>query len=152
MRFKSLLPLAAVLALVGCENDWDEMGGLDDESTTFVRVLHAAPAAPILDAILNFAVLADRLVYSEPSGYVGVEPNQHTVQFRSSISQSLIDPTPLVSTHLTVFPNQRYTVLAVDSFPEFEVNNNRQFQRRNNAIEPLTLLDDPTAPPAGSVR
>ncbi len=151
MRFQTLLPLAAVLALTACD-DLDDLDGLDDSSTTRVRIVHAAPAAPILDAVLNFAVLAGRLVYSEASNYVGVEPNEHTFEFRSSISPTLIDPTPLVRTHLTVLPNQRYTILAVDSFSTFDDANRRAIQRRGDAIEPLTLLDDLTAPTAGNVR
>ncbi|MGH7468643.1 MAG: DUF4397 domain-containing protein [Longimicrobiales bacterium] len=175
MRRSLLLPLAAA-ALVACETDWDNVNGLDEDSPTRIRVLHASPTAPILDAVLNFSLVAQTLTYTEASPYVGVEPNQHTFEFRKSIAPTLIDPTPLVRTHLTVEPFQRYTILAVDVFGDFAEDDREKLDSCNDSrgdvrkksrafadfrsrefvafqcIEPLTLLDDPTAPPAGSTR
>ena len=151
MRCLSLLPLLAAVSLVACEID-DNLGGLDNESATRIRVLHASPTAPILDAVLNFSLVAEQLVYTEASGYVGVEPNEHTFEFRRSIARALIDPTPLVRTFLTVLPNQRYTILAVDSFATFRISDPKFFTPRGTSIEPLTLLDDMSPPPAGTTR
>ena len=150
MRAESLLPLVLIGALIGCD-DFD-IDGLDDDSSTRIRVLHASPDAPILDAVLNFERIAKELHYLDLSDYVGVEVNEHTFELRKTDFSGMITPPWFVRTFLSVEPNQRYTILAVDSFPDIvEVNGTRVFASRRG-IEPLTLLDDPTPPPAASAR
>jgi hypothetical protein len=86
------------------------------------------------------------------SDYVGVEAEDHTLEFLASHIASPTVPPPLVRAFITFEPNQRYTILAVDSFPELiQVNHTWVFQHRNG-IEPLTLLDDTLAPPPASAR
>ena len=150
MRAKSLLPLALIGVLFACDDL--NIDGLDDDSSTRVRVLHASPQAPILDAVLNFERIAKFLHYLDLSDYVGIEVNEHTFELRKSDTTGQIDPRWFVRTFLSVEQNQRYTILAVDSFPDrFDGTGTRVFGRRGG-IEPLTLLDDPTPPPAASAR
>jgi hypothetical protein len=142
--------LALIAALIACDNDID-FTGLDDDSNTLVRVLHASPEAPIMDAVLNFGFIATELHYLDLSDYVGVKPNEHTFQFRKTNRLVPNTDRPLVLTHLTVEPNQRYTILAVDSFSARTIQDNQLF-RRHQGVEPLTLLDDPTLAPPGNAR
>ena len=150
MRARSLLPLALIAALIACDDDID-FTGLDDDSNTLVRVLHASPDAPIMDAVLNLGFIATDLHYLDLSDYVGVKPNQHSFQFRKTNRLIPNTDVPLVKTFLSVVENQRYTILAVDSFSDRELFDDDFFHHRQG-VEPLTLLDDPTLPPAGNAR
>ena len=150
MRAQSLLPLALIGALIACD-DFD-IDGLDDDSNTRIRVLHASPDAPLLDAVLNFERIAKELHYLDLSDYVGVEVNQHTFELRKTDFTGQINRPWFVRTFLSVEPNQRYTILAVDSFPDHVGDDGTRVFPHRRGIEPLTLLDDPTLPPAGNAR
>ncbi|HSL72260.1 MAG TPA: DUF4397 domain-containing protein [Longimicrobiales bacterium] len=146
MRAQSLLPLVLIVSLIACDDD-DPTGPLAGGSTTQIRIVHASPQAPIMNAVLRGVVVAERLHYLDVSDYVGVEPDEHLFAFWQSGA-----PVQLGRTFLSVEPDQRYTILAVDSFPAvLQVNGAVVIQRRIG-VAPLTLLDDPTAPPAGSAR
>jgi hypothetical protein len=149
VRAHSLLPLALFTALVACEDL--TIDGLDDDSSTQVRVLHAAPRAPIIDAILNFDRIAKNLHYLDVSDYVGVEENEHTLEFRMADARTVNQPI-LGKSFLSVERHQRYTILAVDSFPDVLDDQGGRVLRRRDGIEPLTLLDDPTVPLPGTAR
>ncbi|MEZ6185404.1 MAG: DUF4397 domain-containing protein [Planctomycetota bacterium] len=97
-----------------------------------LRVVHASPDAPAVDALVNGAVVAAGVTYRQASGYLDALAGQTRVQVNPANSS-----TSVIDASLAVLPGTESTVIAVG---------------RVSQIGALVLEDDTTPPAAGNVK
>ncbi len=121
--------LAATALLMGCDSD-DKSNG--PNATAQVRVVHGSPDAPAVDVLVDGAeVLAD-VAYQQFSGYLDVPAGTRNIRVNAANTT-----TSVINADAMVAANGAYTVIALNLL---------------NAIEPLVLEDDLTAPAAGNIK
>jgi hypothetical protein len=100
-----------------------------------IRVLHASPDAPAVDAYLDGSEAISDLAFDEITDYVSVPAGSHTVEVFPAAADGTGDA--VITADVTLSADTDYTVAAVGALAE---------------IEPLVLVDDNSAPPAGQAR
>ena len=96
-----------------------------------VRVVHAAPRAPTLDAFVDGVLREGRIVYASASEYFDVPPGTATVAMHAILTGE-----PIASGRLATAPGSDATVLAIGTYPQND----------------LLVLADSNAPQGDSVR
>jgi hypothetical protein len=106
--------------------------GCGDENNASVRIVHASPDAPNVDASVNGKSVASNLPYGEGTDYVSVSSGSRRVTVSpTGTSTNVIDTT-------TDFQGDTdYTILATGVVAD---------------IQPLKLTDDNSAPGSGNVK
>jgi hypothetical protein len=100
-----------------------------------IRVLHASPDAPAVDVYLDGSEAISDLAFDEITDYVSVPAGGHTVEVFPAAADGTGDA--VITADAMLSADTDYTVAAVGALAE---------------IEPLVLVDDNSAPPAGQVR
>jgi hypothetical protein len=100
-----------------------------------IRVLHASPDAPAVDVYLDGSEAISDLAFDEITDYVSVPAGSYTVEVFPAAADGTGDA--VITADVTLSADTDYTVAAVGALAE---------------IEPLVLVDDNSAPPAGQVR
>ena len=100
-----------------------------------IRVLHASPDAPAVDVYLDGSEAISDLAFDEITDYVSVPAGSHTVEVFPAAADGTGDA--VITADVTLSADTDYTVAAVGALAE---------------IEPLVLVDDNSAPPAGQVK
>jgi hypothetical protein len=100
-----------------------------------IRVLHASPDAPAVDVYLDGSEAISDLAFDEITDYVSVPAGGHTVEVFPAAADGTGDA--VITADVTLSADTDYTVAAVGALAD---------------IEPLVLVDDNSAPPAGQVR
>jgi hypothetical protein len=96
-----------------------------------VRVVHAAPRAPTLDAFVDGVLREGRIVYASASGYFDVAPGAATVAMHAILTGE-----PIASGVLATAPGSDATVIATGTYPDND----------------LLVLADSNVPRGDSVR
>ena len=102
---------------------------------TRVRVIHAAPATPAVDIVVNDSAAITGLAYKAATTYVRVPAS--TV--RAAVVRAGSDTAVLAPTDLTFAEGHDYTVVALG-------------KTQGDAVTPLILTDENAAPLAGKAR
>jgi hypothetical protein len=100
-----------------------------------IRVLHASPDAPAVDVYLDGSEAISDLAFDEITDYVSVPSGSHTVEVFPAAADGTGDA--VITADVTLSADTDYTVAAVGALAD---------------IEPLVLVDDNSAPPAGQAR
>lgn len=100
-----------------------------------IRVLHASPDAPAVDVYLDGSEAISDLAFNEITDYVSVPAGSHNVEVFPAAADGTGDA--VITADVMLSADTDYTVAAVGALAE---------------IEPLVLVDDNSAPPAGQVR
>lgn len=132
-RFKFLSLLLAASAAVGaCSDDGGE--GFNPSDDADVRVLHAAPGAPILDVLLTDTQVADNLAYGQSTSYTAVPGGTQTLVVGTDVTG---EATELLNVPLPVTAGAGYTVVVGG---------------QADGLVPYVIPDDHTAPPTGQAK
>lgn len=130
MKLKLLTLLLAAGALTGaCSDDGDNTG---PEGGARVRVVHASPDAPNVDVLLDGAQVLQDVPYLAASGYLDAPAGSLNLKVNAAGTA-----TTVIDTDLSLVDGTDYTVLATG---------------RAEAIEPIVLQDDKSAPASGNAR
>ncbi|HBR96909.1 MAG TPA: DUF4397 domain-containing protein [Gammaproteobacteria bacterium] len=132
--FPSALATVLLCTLLwGCSDDDDDSPTDTPDPNTptaQLRAVHLSPDGPAVDISVNGAVALEDVTYRQASGFLSVPSGDTPVQVLvADTDTAVIDAT------LTLAEDQNYTVLAVNVV---------------DAIEPLVIEDDGTAPASGS--
>lgn len=128
-RMLSLLLAVGFLA-TGCSDDDDN--GTGPESTGRVRVVHLSPDAPLVDVLVDGAVVAADVPYLTASDYLEVEAGSRSLEIRASAGDQSV-----LAQDVTVEDGSDYTVLVGGALAQIS----------------LTALEDDNATPAsGNAR
>lgn len=124
------------LALVGCDSASDRFSGLTSQTSFAIRVVHASPDAPAVNALIDEFPLANELTYKQATRFVNYRPSgTRTVQVDGLVPGGTV---PVIGpAELSFEADTSYSVIAVGPVA---------------AIEPLIIANPTSAVPAGSVR
>lgn len=128
LKFLTLL-LAAGALTAACSDDDDNTG---PEGVARVRVVHASPDAPDVDVLLDDAEVLGDVPYLTASDYLDVPAGPQNLKVNAAGTA-----TTVVNADLSLVDGTDYTVIATGLA---------------EAIEPIVLQDDNSAPTAGNVR
>lgn len=130
MKLKFLTLLLAAGALTAACSDDDDNTGPEGEAR--VRVVHASPDAPDVDVLLDDAEVLDDVPYLTASDYLDTPAGDQNLEVNAAGTA-----TTLIDTDVSLVDGTDYTVI-VSGLVE--------------AIEPIVLQDDNSAPAAGTAR
>jgi hypothetical protein len=128
LKFLTLL-LAAGALIAACSDDNDNTG---PEGEARVRVVHASPDAPDVDVLLNDAEVLGDVPYLTASDYLDTPAGDQNLEVNAAGTA-----TTLIDTDVSLVDGTDYTVIASGLV---------------EAIEPIVLQDDNSAPAAGTAR
>ncbi len=128
------------VALTGCNNDSDlpeVTPPPPPPSFADVRVIHAAPDAPLVNVYANDQVLGglENVDYQVASGLIEVQPNTYDVRVEAIVPGGNVD---VISASLTLEADMVYNVFAIDTVAD--------------GVEPLLVANADTAVSAGNAR
>ena len=129
MKLKFLTLLLAAGALTAACSDDDKTG---PEGEARVRVVHASPDAPDVDVLLNDAEVLGDVPYLTASDYLDTPAGDQNLEVNAAGTA-----TTLIDTDVSLVDGTDYTVIASGLV---------------EAIEPIVLQDDNSAPAAGTAR
>jgi hypothetical protein len=130
MKLKFLTLLLAAGALIAACSDDDDNTGPEGEAR--VRVVHASPDAPDVDVLLNDAEVLGDVPYLTASDYLDTPAGDQNLEVNAAGTA-----TTLIDTDVSLVDGTDYTVIASGLV---------------EAIEPIVLQDDNSAPAAGTAR
>jgi hypothetical protein len=130
MKLKFLTLLLAAGALIAACSDDDDNTGPEGEAR--VRVVHASPDAPDVDVLLNDAEVLGDVPYLTASDYLDTPAGNQNLEVNAAGTA-----TTLIDTDVSLVDGTDYTVIASGLV---------------EAIEPIVLQDDNSAPAAGTAR
>jgi hypothetical protein len=130
MKLKFLTLLLAAGALIAACSDDDDNTGPEGEAR--VRVVHASPDAPDVDVLLNDAEVLGDVPYLTASDYLDTPAGDQKLEVNAAGTA-----TTLIDTDVSLVDGTDYTVIASGLV---------------EAIEPIVLQDDNSAPAAGTAR
>ena len=130
MKLKFLTLLLAAGALTAACSDDDDNTGPEGEAR--VRVVHASPDAPDVDVLLDDAEVLGDVPYLTASDYLGVPAGDHNLKVNAAGTA-----TTVIDADVSLVDGTDYTVIASGLV---------------EAIEPIVLQDDNSAPAAGNAR
>ena len=128
LKFLTLL-LAAGALTAACSDDDDNTG---PEGGARVRVVHASPDAPDVDVLVDDAEVLGDVPYLTASDYLDVPAGDQTLKVNAAGTA-----TTVIDTDVSLVDGTDYTVIASGLV---------------EAIEPIVLQDDNSAPAAGTAR
>ena len=128
-KLLSLL-LAASAFTAACSDDNDNTG--PEAGDARVRVVHAAPDAPNVDVLVDDAVALSNVPYLSVSAYLDVPSGDRNLKVNAAGTA-----TTVIDADADLAEDGDYTVIA---------------SGLGDAIEPIVLEDDNTAPAAGNAR
>jgi hypothetical protein len=131
MHKKLLSLLVAASALTAACGDDDENTG-PDLADARVRVVHASPDAPSVDVLVDDAVALTNVPYLGVSDYLEVPSGSRNLKVNAAGTA-----TTVIDADADLAEDGDYTVIASGLV---------------SAIEPIVLVDDNSAPAAGTVR
>ena len=131
---RSMLLVAALLALALSLTGAAEAAGAAQQTQTRLRAVHAAPDTPAVDVAVDGAVTFPGLAFPSVAAYANANPGDHDVRVLPAG-----DPraAPLLDTTANLAADSEHTLVIVG---------------RSGALEPLLLQDDNSAPPPGQAR
>jgi Domain of unknown function (DUF4397) len=130
MKIRLLSLLLAASALTAACSDDDNTG--PDDTDARVRVVHASPDAPNVDVLVDDAVALSNVPYLAVSDYLEVPSGDRNLKVNAAGTA-----TTVIDADADLAEGSDYTVIA---------------SGLAEAIEPIVLEDDNTAPAAGNVR
>jgi len=130
MKLKFLTLLLAAGALTAACSDDDDNTGPEGEAR--LRVVHASPDAPDVDVLLNDAEVLGDVPYLTASDYLDTPAGDQNLEVNAAGTA-----TTLIDTDVSLVDGTDYTVIASGLV---------------EAIEPIVLQDDNSAPAAGTAR
>jgi hypothetical protein len=130
MKLKFLTLLLAAGALIAACSDDDDNTGPEGEAR--VRVVHASPDAPDVDVLLSDAEVLGDVPYLTASDYLDTPAGDQNLEVNAAGTA-----TTLIDTDVSLVDGTDYTVIASGLV---------------EAIEPIVLQDDNSAPAAGTAR
>jgi hypothetical protein len=130
MKIKLLSLLLVASALSAACSDDDNTG--PDATDARVRVVHASPDAPNVDVLVDDAVALSNVPYLAVSDYLEVPSGDRNLKVNAAGTA-----TTVIDADADLAEGSDYTVIA---------------SGLAEAIEPIVLEDDNTAPAAGNVR
>ena len=130
MKLKFLTLLLAAGALTAACSDDDDNTGPEGEAR--VRVVHASPDAPDVDVLVDDAEVLGDVPYLTASAYLDVPAGDQNLKVNAAGTA-----TALIDTDVSLVDGTDYTVIASGLV---------------EAIEPIVLQDDNSAPAAGNAR
>jgi hypothetical protein len=128
LKFLTLL-LAAGALTAACSDDDDNTG---PEGGARVRVVHASPDAPDVDVLVDDAEVLGDVPYLTASDYLDTPAGDQNLEVNAAGTA-----TTLIDTDVSLVDGTDYTVIASGLV---------------EAIEPIVLQDDNSAPAAGTAR
>jgi hypothetical protein len=131
---RSLLPVAALLALALALTGVVQAAGALQQTQTRLRAVHAAPDTGPVDVDVDGAVAFPGLSFPSVSQYIDTSPGTHNVRV---VPAGQPQATPLVATTANLAANTDHSLVVVG---------------RAGALETLLLQDDNSAPPPGQAR
>ena len=130
MKLKFLTLLLAAGALTAACSDDDDNTGPEGEAR--LRVVHASPDAPDVDVLLDDAEVLGDVPYLTASDYLDTPAGDQNLEVNAAGTA-----TTLIDTDVSLVDGTDYTVIASGLV---------------EAIEPIVLQDDNSAPAAGTAR
>ena len=130
MKLKFLTLLLAAGALTAACSDDDANTGPEGEAR--LRVVHASPDAPDVDVLLDDAEVLGDVPYLTASDYLDTPAGDQNLEVNAAGTA-----TTLIDTDVSLVDGTDYTVIASGLV---------------EAIEPIVLQDDNSAPAAGTAR
>lgn len=131
---RSLLVMAALLAVALSLTGVVQAAGAMQQMQTRLRAVHAAPDTPAVDVSVDGAVAFPGLSFPSVSSYIDSTPGAHRVRVAPAGEPQAA---PLLETTADLAANTDHTLVVVG---------------RADSLEPLLLQDDNSAPPPGQAR
>jgi len=130
-RFASLAVVGLALIGTACSDD-DSSNGTGPGNSAFVRVVHASPDAPNVDVLVDGQTVLTDVQYRQFSGYLSVPKGMHNIKVNVTGGGATV-----INADVDLAAGAYYTAIASNVAA---------------SITPLVLLDDLSAPAAGSAK